>query len=285
MQSLPVRNLTFKCIDFKKARICGLFYVKRLTSLRRLAIAWSMLCIYTDIMHSEIMSKMNRLRFVGTIALLISAVSANVNAQTQEDGRIWLNMSMQGKLGNTGLNWFAELQPRWREEGDQFDQLIIRPALFYKLDAKSSIWFGYLKAVSHPAGRSTFDEDRLWQQYSYTFDPLNTVTIQSRTRLEERRLETGKETGYRLRQMLKASTPLEVNPKVSLIASDELFINFNDTDWGARSGFDQNRFFLGVGYVFNPSVKVEAGYLNQYINGATVNRMNHVLSTTLSYSF
>jgi hypothetical protein len=228
---------------------------------------------------------MRKLSSIAALIIMSNLISLPVNAQTIEDGRIWLGVNLQGKFADTGLNWYAELQPRWRQEGDKLDQLIIRPALFYKLDAKSSVWFGYEKVVNHPVNKSTFDEHRLWQQYSYAFDPINAVTIQSRTRLEERRLEDGKETGIRLRQMLKASMPLEVNPKLSLIASDELFINFNDTDWGVRSGFDQNRLFAGMGYAFNPHVKLEAGYLNQYVNSSPIDKMNHVLSSTLSFTF
>jgi Protein of unknown function (DUF2490) len=223
--------------------------------------------------------------FINALVIFAYIFSTNAYAQPIEDGRIWLGLSLQGKLADTGLNWSAELQPRWREEGDNLDQLIIRPALFYKLDAKSSVWFGYEKVINHPESKATFDEHRLWQQYSYTFDPINTLTIQNRTRLEERRKEHGKETNYRLRQMLKVSMPLEINPKFSLIVSDELFINFNNTDWGVRSGFDQNRLFMGAGYVFNPTVKLEAGYLNQYVNSNPVDKMNHVLSSTVSFSF
>ena len=95
----------------------------------------------------------------------------------------------------------------------------------------------------------------------------------------------GRETGLRLRQMLKANKPLEANPNFSFILSDEMFLNLNDTDWGVRSGFDQNRLFLGAGYVFNPTVKLEAGYLNQYVNGARIDRMNHILSSSLNISF
>jgi hypothetical protein len=235
--------------------------------------------------HLNFVSYMKKLGIVVTAVLIATAVSLPAYAQTKEDGAIWLGVNVQGKLGNTGLNWYAELQPRWREEGDKLNQLIIRPAIFYKLDAKSSVWFGYEKVVNHPVNKSTFDEHRLWQQYSYAFDPIDAVTIQSRTRLEERRLEDGKETGIRMRQMLKASMPLELNPKLSLIASDELFINFNDTDWGVRSGFDQNRLFAGMGYAFNSHVKLEAGYLNQYVNSSSIDKMNHVLSSTLSFTF
>ena len=228
---------------------------------------------------------MIKFSIIAAFTMAANLVATTAYAQTEEDGGIWLGLSLQGNLADTGLNWSAEIQPRWREEGDKLNQLIIRPALFYKFDKKSSVWLGYEKVVNHPAGKPTFDENRIWQQYSYTFDPINTVTLQNRTRLEERRVNGGRETGLRLRQMLKANKPLEANPNFSFILSDELFLNLNDTDWGVRSGFDQNRLFLGAGYVFNPTVKLEAGYLNQYVNGARIDRMNHILSSSLNISF
>jgi len=59
----------------------------------------------------------------------------------------------------------------------------------------------------------------------------------------------------------------------------------NDTDWGAVSGFDQNRAFLGVNAKINQQVALEVGYLNQYINTRNVDRENHALSTTLNLQF
>lgn len=207
------------------------------------------------------------------------------HAEIEEDGRLWLNVNAKGKLPVEGLNWYAEIQPRWREEGKNFDQLLIRPAIFYKLSGKSSIWLGYANVNSHPAGRSTTTEDRLWQQFTYQFDPIADVSITSRTRFEQRWLDNTNDTGYRLRQMIKAARPIASVPNLSWVVSDEYYINANDTDWGARSGFDQNRLFLGGAYKINPTAKIEMGYLNQYVNGAKVDRMNHVLSTTVEMSF
>ncbi len=60
--------------------------------------------------------------------------------------------------------------------------------------------------------------------------------------------------------------------------------NLNNTDWGARSGFDQNRFFFGLGYKLNESgsLSLEVGYLNQYLyRRSATDRMNHIFSVNL----
>lgn len=206
-------------------------------------------------------------------------------AEIEEDGRLWLNVNARGSLPLEGFNWYAELQPRWREEGEDLDQLLIRPAVFYQLSSKSSVWLGYANVNSYPAGRNSNNEDRLWQQFSYQFDPIADIAISSRTRFEQRWFDNSSDTGYRLRQMIKLSRPIASLPNLSWVVSDEYFFNTNDTDWGAHSGFDQNRLFVGAGYKIHPTAKVEMGYLNQYLNGVRVDRMNHALSTTLEWSF
>lgn len=217
--------------------------------------------------------------------LYLFTVSSFVIAETDEDGRFWLNLNAQGAMSNQSFGWYMEVQPRWREEGEAFDTLIIRPAIFYKLNDSSSLWLGYGNVQTHPAGQSTKTEHRLWQQYLHNFEPMHGIKLQSRTRFEQRRLEQASETGYKLRQMLRVTKAIEDAPSIYLAAWDEFFVYLNDTNWGAKQGFDQNRLFLGVGAKLNPSFVLEAGYLNQYVNTKHTNAMNHVLSTTLTLNF
>ncbi len=61
--------------------------------------------------------------------------------------------------------------------------------------------------------------------------------------------------------------------------SSELFWALNDTDWGARSGFDQVRSFGGVEVPVGGKSTLELGYLNQTINDpGGQRRMNHGVS-------
>lgn len=218
------------------------------------------------------------------IAALFAVTVSTAHAASDDDNRIWLNLNAQGQLPIGALNWYAEVQPRWRESGRDFDQLLIRPAVFYKVSERSSLWLGYANAQTRTIRSGTTEEHRIWQQFSYTLN-LGSTTFLSRTRLEQRALDTGNDVGHRIRHMFRVSLPLEQSPKFSLVGSNEIFINLNDTDWGAQSGFDQNRLFLGGSYRLTSNMHVEAGYLNQYVNTATIDRRNHVLSTTLNFSF
>ena len=216
------------------------------------------------------------------IALLF-VCSFSAWADTEEDGRFWLNINAQGALPVENLSWFAEIQPRWKEEGREFDQLIIRPAVLYKLSKQSSASLGYAHVTTHKKSGNQ-EENRLWQQFTYNFEPIETITLQSRTRLEQRHMEDASDTAHRLRQMLRVTRPFTSNLAVSLVMWDEVMFNFNDTDWGGRSGFDQNRLFLGASWQVI-GAKIEVGYINQYINASNIDKENHVLSTTLGFNF
>jgi hypothetical protein len=205
---------------------------------------------------------------------------------TEEDGRYWFNINATGSMPLENWRWYAELQPRWRQEGKHFDQVIVRPAVSYALSKQASVWLGYAYVVTHPASKPAFEEHRFWQQFLYNFAPVYGVNIQSRTRIEQRFIEDSNDTGYKLRQLLRFTMPSGLSPQLQWVLYDEYFVNFNDTDYGAVRGFDQNRAFVGVNWVFNPQTRLEVGYLNQYVNRHNkIDAENHVLSTTLMLTF
>ena len=220
-----------------------------------------------------------------TLAIMLSSVCCNALADTIEDGRYWFAVATQGKLPLENWGWSFDVHQRYRDEGAHSDQFFIRSGISYQINPKTSIWLGFDHVVNHPAGKPASDENRLWQQVSYKFDPIAGINLSSRTRIEQRWREGGEDTSYRFRQMLRASIPLEINPKLSIVAYDELYINLNKTDWGVNRGNDQNRAFLGASWAFSPSTSLETGYLNQYVNTRATDRVNHVLATTLRLTF
>lgn len=201
-----------------------------------------------------------------------------------EDGRFWFAYNLDYKINDS---WKAtiQLQPRWRNEGDNFDQMIYKPAIYYKLSPHASVGGGYEYLLTHPAGRANTHEQRLWEDFIYRFDLPSDVKLTARTRLDQRRLEGKSDTAHRIREMLKLSVPVSAIEGLSLVFSDEYFLNVNNTDWGVVRGFDQNRIFAGVGYKFSEHTNVEFGYLNQYVNKRPIDLENHVLSFTLNNQF
>ena len=57
----------------------------------------------------------------------------------------------------------------------------------------------------------------------------------------------------------------------------------NSTPTGGQAGFDQNRFFAGLGWSFNKNFRAEGGYLNQYLAriNTTPDTMHHLIMGSL----
>jgi hypothetical protein len=185
--------------------------------------------------------------------------AANANAQTHNDAGLWLSVIGNGKFewpwnappseSASPLRWWFDGQVRFLDDADGFNQGIVRPGLGYALDEHHALWAGYAWIRTSPVGPADdFDEHRAWQQWTYTHSPADHWTFQHRSRFEQRWVETGDHVGLRWRQMFRAQYTLPDSPRCSLVGWDEVFFLLNDTDWGARAGFDQNRIFLGVGF-------------------------------------
>jgi hypothetical protein len=223
---------------------------------------------------------------LGVLAVLCLTSLPTYADDTEEDGRFWFNVNATGAMPLENWRWYAELQPRWRQEGKHLDQVLVRPAVSYALSKQASVWLGYAYVVTHPASKPAFEENRIWQQFLYNFSPIHSLNIQSRTRYEQRFIENSVDTGYKLRQMFRFTLPSGLSPQLQWVLYDEYFVNLNDTDYGAQKGFDQNRAFIGGNWALNPNAKLEIGYLNQYVNRhKNIDAENHVLSTTLMLTF
>ena len=61
----------------------------------------------------------------------------------------------------------------------------------------------------------------------------------SRTRLEWRGIEEVPGTAVRFRTLLRAQFPFDTKRIWSLVAQDEIFVNFNSPPNGPEAGFDQ----------------------------------------------
>ena len=210
-------------------------------------------------------------------------------AEVQEDFRIWGNVTARGNFGPLDPDlkrwrWWMEVQPRSRESGKEMDQLLIRPGIGYALTDHSTLWMGYAHVTNYPVVGDEIHEHRFWQQYTWS-GPTFLGAFSSRTRFEQRWQDNGNDTGGRFRQFFKFNWPFSFHPAASFVAWDEMFVHLNTTDWGARQGFDQNRGFAGLGYRWQPQILTEIGYLNQYINTANTDRMNHILSVNLFLDF
>jgi len=215
-------------------------------------------------------------------------VTSSVFAQTRDDGTLWLAYIAQGRIDQAlpGLGeawrpwrfWF-DAQIRQRDNGEHLDLGVLRPGIGYALNDQLTVYAGYGWFATEPAGRDEFLEHRPWQQLTWNL-PVEGFTLQSRTRLEQRFLENRSETGHRLREFVKATIPLQAENRLFVSLWDEVFFDLNDTDWGQRGGFRQNRAFVGLGGFVGEGRRHswEVGYTNQWIDRRDEDRLNHVVS-------
>lgn len=211
----------------------------------------------------------------------------HATAATQYDMQTWVNVTAIGTFHTANkpfnrLKYWLEGQERLGDDSSHFTQTLVRPGLGYALTENLSIWVGYgWVHTGYPLTTHPFTEDRIWQQLLW-IKTTPYLTFTSRTRMEQRFLANNPKTAYRARQLFKVSIPLKAHPKFSLVSSDEVFWHKNNFVGRNNRGFDQNRFFAGLGYKITPMVNTEIGYLNQYIRrvGAP-----NFLSNNVSVSF
>lgn len=151
----------------------------------------------------------------------------------------------------------------------------LRPALGYDLKPNMTVLAGYGYFISDPTGGSSRNERRWWQQFTWTAKQWDWGALVLRTRLEEREFDDAHDVGLRFRQQLQLAMPLPSNA-ASVIASVEHHSNLRDTDWGASSGFEQFRSYLGLRMPVHNKLVIEAGYMNQRLNRSPENAVNHV---------
>jgi len=209
---------------------------------------------------------------------------ASARAETTHDEQAWINLTATGSLSGD-LVYFAELQPRIGDGVSRIDQLLLRGAVGWRLSPAVTVYQGYAHVAVPIEGGRDINEERSFQQLSLALGKPLGGELSSRTRLEQRWRSNGRDVGWRLREMLRYEHALKPgSDAVNALVWSEAFLALNDTDWGAKSGFDQLRTFVGTEIGLRGASTVELGYLNQTINQpAGRTRMNHVASVTLWY--
>lgn len=227
---------------------------------------------------------MRRLFPVLFLSAAMMGIPQNAMARTTEDEQLWINLTAMGSIAGK-LVYFAEIQPRIGDGVSRLDQMILRGALGWRLSPNFTVYQGYAHVALPIDGAKDVNEERSFQQISWTIGKPWGGELSSRTRLEQRWRSNGDDMGWRLREMLRYEKPLKPGSnKVNALIYGEGFVALNSTDWGAKGGFDQLRSFIGAELGLGGASTAEIGYLNQYINqrGGKA-RVNHAASITLFF--
>ncbi len=211
----------------------------------------------------------------GGATLCVAASDVN------QDFRLWAPVYLNFPIAGP-VKGFMEANSRLSDDVSQIDQLILRSAVGYQLTPTISLWQGYGWVTNYEPNYT--QEHRIFQQFIYS-NKFSTFKLVSRSRLEERWIQNAIGTSLRARTMLRIDFPLPAYPVLALVSYDEIFVHLNTVSHGPESGFDQNRFFLGINYTFSPNVNVDAGYQMQLINTALSGMANQANNMILLQFF
>ena len=223
------------------------------------------------------------------ILLIFSTLPLLSFADTASRTSTWLMSLSRIKLTES-VNSFIDIQPRYTMndtsggKNNAFDTLLLRGAIGYQISPNIGLYQGYAYIPTYDPKNV---EHRSFQEL-FINQPLQNNSLAHRLRFEQRFIESVDETAYRLRYFGRYVHALPTwHPNLSLAINEEVFINMNDADNGPQSGFDQNRFFIGLNYRMNQSLAYEFGYQNQIINvpSSDNNVMNHILFLGVQSNF
>jgi hypothetical protein len=223
--------------------------------------------------------------------VLLALTAAHGGAATIKDDNIWAMTSITGVLGHPAAEaarWHYVLdgQVKFADHDEKMSQYTWRATVGRTLGEHWSVWAGYGHAeVDTPLTSKPYREHRPFAQAVWT-GVARGYSLTGRLRVEDRILNTGHDAGVRTRHLARVTHPLGRSGRLTGVLWDEVFLNWNDTDFGSRRGFDQNRLFGGVGWRHSETLRWETGYLHNFNHRpGRADRLNRVWFTSLALSF
>lgn len=217
-------------------------------------------------------------------AVLSAAVGLSDARAAEADAEIWTNFWAWGSVSGK-LLVSVDGSLRFSDRGASAPAGVIRPLIGMQATKSLSLWTGYTYAVSAPAGRPDVHEHRAVQQIMWSVGKVGKGALMSRTRLETRWVDGRPGTGWRARQMLRFTQPIDT-AKTLIVVQSEPFLNLNTTAFGQSAGLDQLRNFVGLNVPAAQGLAIEAGYMNRYIRrSGAADRIDHIASATAVYRF
>lgn len=215
--------------------------------------------------------------------IVLTAAFATSPAQASEDDfNIWLG---QFATINATDDVYVRLesQERFTNDADRLGQLLLRSLVGYRINKDVNIGVGYAYVLTDPVGPVQLNEHRFYQELNVRL--LSTeggVTLDSRTRLEQRTFEESEDTAWRLRNFVQLRVPISESNKI--VAYTEPFIDLNETGV-QRGGLSIWRNFVGISIPLAKNIDVVPGYLNQHVFRDGQDRSDHTANVNLFMTF
>ncbi len=208
-------------------------------------------------------------RVVVLILVLLPLLS---HAQDSNLGN-WM-IYIGNKKVNSKWNVHHEIQYRNYNAVGDLEQLLLRTGLGYNLNDKANLLLGYgfihsENYINNSDDKLDVDEHRIFQQL-ITKSNIGLVSLQHRYRFEQRWASDNFK--LRLRYFLGINIPLKKeNDKFYLSGYNEIFLN------SEGEVFDRNRLYFGLGHKFSRGLKMELGYMNQFLNNGSRDQINLII--------
>lgn len=212
------------------------------------------------------MSKIVVVLFLALLPFLSSAQESNLGN--------WL-IYIGNKKIDTKWNLHHEVQYRNYNAIGDLEQLLLRTGVGRQLTENSNLLLGYgfihsQNYVGSSGDKANVDEHRIFQQF-ITKAKTGKVGWQHRYRFEQRFVS--EDFKLRFRYFLGLNLPLtnSAENKFYLSCYNEIFLN------SRADVFDRNRTYGGLGYKLSKRLKVELGYMNQFLNSGNRDQVNILL--------
>lgn len=223
-------------------------------------------------------------------SLLLATLTAEAGP-VRDDFGVWISNTYQTDFGGSRYLAFLELAPRTKTDNDQFNQIIVRPLVGYKLTKQLQLWAGYTWQGEY-SEQTDFElaTNDAMQQLQWIDNWTPELNFQYRFRLEQRFFSDEDNVAHRMRHRFRWVYSIP-DTKAYLIGLDELFVYFNSLDDGrlsrsVQTGINQNRSYVGVGYKLTPQLNIDTGYQLQYVhNYGSPDLVNHVWLTNINVNF
>lgn len=210
------------------------------------------------------------------LALLIMLFPLCLSAQDSKLGD-WLIYIGSMKL-DSKWNIHHEVQYRNYDMIGDLEQLLLRTGIGYNFSEKNNnllLGYGYIHSqnyVNMLDDKVKVNEHRIFQQF-VTKQSIGRLKVQHRYRFEQRFVED-QDLKLRFRYFLALKVPFnnaDLEDKTWYASAyNEIFINHKQVL------FDRNRLYGGIGYKLNSNVKLELGYMNQFLNNQNRDQLNLV---------
>ena len=230
----------------------------------------------TSAAHADVKGWRRRIiRSLGVLAFALGCPSA---ALAEDDTNVWL-----GQFATINLDEKVyvrlEAQERFTNDADRLGQLLLRSLVGYRVSKDVSIGAGYAYVRTDPVGPALLNEHRFYQELNVRLiSAPGGVTLDSRSRLEQRTFEERNDTGWRVRQFVQLRAP--ITPKNKLVAYTEPFVDLNKSSV-QRGGLSIWRNFVGVSIPLAGVVEIVPGYLNQHVFRDGDDRTDHSANINL----